>query len=100
MLGMYQRYVRAAVTGDKARPGLEGGLPTPGRRKGGDMPRRIAVVNDDQVFLELMEVILREEAGYEVLLLRETTGAFPTLEAWRPDGIVLDLLMERPDAGW
>jgi CheY-like chemotaxis protein len=64
------------------------------------MAKRIAVVNDDSMFLALMETILREEGGYEALVLRETTAAFPKLEAWCPDAIFLDLLLERPDSGW
>jgi two-component system, cell cycle response regulator len=61
--------------------------------------RRIAVVNDDTVFLEMMASVLAEQ-GYETEIYRETDGAFESLQRSRPDLIILDIRMERPENGW
>lgn len=60
---------------------------------------RVAVVNDDPVFLSLMAQLL-EEAGWETLLLREEDGAYDQIKQEQPDVVILDIRMEHPDAGW
>lgn len=60
---------------------------------------RIAVVNDDTVFLEMMAAVLRER-GWEVDIHREGSNAYPELRDTRPDVIILDIRMEKPETGW
>ncbi len=60
---------------------------------------RIAVVNDDTVFLEMMAAVL-EEQKYEVKLCREADNAFQELRADLPDLIILDIRMKTPESGW
>src|SRR6266571_3492867 len=63
------------------------------------MPRRIAVVNDDTAFLDLMVALLTEE-GYEAHPFKETKTAYQGVRDLRPDVIILDVRMENDVAGW
>ena len=54
------------------------------------MARRIAVVNDDTAFLDLMVELLTEE-GYDVHPFKEATTAYQGVRDLRPDVIILDL---------
>ena len=63
------------------------------------MPRRIAVVNDDTAFLDLMVELLTEE-GYETHPFKETTTAYQGVRDLCPDVIILDVRMENDAAGW
>jgi DNA-binding response OmpR family regulator len=63
------------------------------------MPRRIAVVNDDTAFLDLMVDLLTEE-GYEAHPFKETTTAYQGVRDLRPDVIILDVRMGNDVAGW
>lgn len=63
------------------------------------MSARIAVVNDDTEFLELMRDLLELE-GYTVLTLKVALRAYAGLKADLPDLIILDIRMETPEAGW
>lgn len=60
---------------------------------------RIAVVNDDTVFLEMMATVL-QEGGWETDIYREGHRAFERLKANPPDLIILDIRMEAPEMGW
>jgi len=60
---------------------------------------RIAVVNDDTVFLDMMAAVLRER-GWEVSVYREGDSAFEKLRDDPPDVIILDIRMEKPETGW
>jgi DNA-binding response OmpR family regulator len=60
---------------------------------------RIAVVNNDTIFLEMMAAVLAEK-GWDTEIYRETTGAHDDLKRTRPDLIILDIRMETPEAGW
>lgn len=59
----------------------------------------IAVVDDDPTVLTLVQSVL-EEAGYLVLLSAEGKTAYEFVRDQRPDGLILDLRMEHPQAGW
>ncbi|MHB8619924.1 MAG: response regulator [Chloroflexota bacterium] len=61
---------------------------------------RIAVLNDDPAFLELMHMLLEQTEGYEVRVLAETSGSHEILKDWRPDLVILDLVMGQEEAGW
>lgn len=60
---------------------------------------RIAVVDDDTVFLDMMAAVLAER-GWQVQVYRESGGAFQALKEDRPDLIILDIRMETPESGW
>ena len=60
---------------------------------------RIAVVNDDTVFLEMMSAVLKER-GWDTDVYRESHRAFEDLKREPPDLIVLDIRMESPETGW
>jgi CheY-like chemotaxis protein len=63
------------------------------------MPKSIAVVNDDTVFLELMRELLDEE-GYDAHCFNEGAHAYEKVRDLNPDAIVLDIRMEQPASGW
>lgn len=60
---------------------------------------RIAVVNDDTQFLDMMAAVL-EEVGWETEIYRESHGAFEGLKQSPPDLIILDIRIEGREAGW
>jgi CheY-like chemotaxis protein len=63
-------------------------------------PARIALINDDTTFLQLMEDLLQAEEGYEVLVCKVSSGAYEFVKEQRPDLVLLDIRMETPEAGW
>ena len=60
---------------------------------------RIAVVNDDTTFLDMMAAVLQER-GWHTDIYRESRNAFGSLQANPPDLIILDIRMESPETGW
>jgi CheY-like chemotaxis protein len=60
---------------------------------------RIAVVNDDTVFLDMMASVLSLR-GWQVQVYREGDSAFEALKRDLPDLIILDIRMESPETGW
>jgi CheY-like chemotaxis protein len=60
---------------------------------------RIAVVNDDTVFLDMMAAVLAER-GWETRVYKEKEGALEGLQQDPPDLIILDIRMESPETGW
>jgi DNA-binding NtrC family response regulator len=60
---------------------------------------RIAVVNDDTMFLEMMAAVLTER-GWDTGIYREADSVFATLQRDPPDLIILDIRMETPETGW
>jgi CheY-like chemotaxis protein len=66
-----------------------------------DGPRaRIALINDDTIFLELMRDLLQGMEGHEVLLCKEGDRAYAFVKEHRPDLIVLDIRMGGEEVGW
>lgn len=63
------------------------------------MGGRIAVVDDEPVFLDLLHALLSEE-GYEPHLFPDGLDAYPRIHALAPRAIILDVRMESPTAGW
>ena len=67
----------------------------------GERPRaRIALINDDTIFLELMRDLLQGIEGYEVLLCKEGNRAYAFVKEHRPDLIVLDIRIGGEEIGW
>lgn len=66
---------------------------------GDESRRRIMVVNDDTAFLHLMKELLTDE-GYEVILHIHAETAWEAIRREQPDLVILDVRMERPEAGW
>ncbi|MBV9355842.1 MAG: response regulator [Chloroflexi bacterium] len=62
--------------------------------------KRIAVVNDDTAFLDLMYDLLEDLEGYEVLICRESDQVPDFIKRAQPDLVILDIVMGREEAGW
>ncbi len=62
------------------------------------MARRIAVINDDPVFLEMLQDLLEEE-GYTAARFQAGMADLPCVRNFRPDAMVLDLRMEAAQTG-
>ena len=61
---------------------------------------RLAVINDDTVFLDLMHELLQDEEGYEVLICREWDNAYQFVKDHRPDLVILDIRIGGEEHGW
>ena len=61
---------------------------------------RIAVVNDDTDFLDLMRELLEQEEHYEVLICKEWDGAYQFIRDKMPDLIVQDIPIGGEEHGW
>jgi CheY-like chemotaxis protein len=62
--------------------------------------QRIAVINDDTVFLELMRDLLESEGGYEVAICREWNDAHAFVKERQPALIILDIRIGGEERGW
>ena len=67
-----------------------------------DTPRRarIAVINDDTTFLDLMRELLEEEGNYEVLICREWDSAYQFVKQAQPDLVIQDIRIGGEEHGW
>ena len=61
---------------------------------------RIAVINDDTAFLNLMEELLEKEEGYDVGVCREADDAYRFVKDQRPDLVILDIRVGHEENGW
>ena len=61
---------------------------------------RIAVIDDDPIFLELMQDLLGAAEGYEVFTTVSCLGGYEFVKDVRPDLVILDLMLGRQQAGW
>jgi CheY-like chemotaxis protein len=61
--------------------------------------KKILIVDDDPDFLEMHSAVLKNK-GYEVVTARSSEECLRALETGRPDLVVLDVMMERFDAGF
>jgi DNA-binding response OmpR family regulator len=59
----------------------------------------IAVVNQDTIFLSLMEELLSEE-GYHTYIEKEGDKAYLSVKKYKPDLVVLDIRINDPEAGF
>ena len=60
---------------------------------------RIAVIDDDATFIELMEELLALSEGYDVVTSTHWPSSVEFIRAARPDLIILDLMMGRAQHG-
>jgi CheY-like chemotaxis protein len=61
---------------------------------------RIAIVNDDTAFLDLMQELLEQEEGYEVHICKEADRAYEFVKALHPDLVLLDIRVNAEENGW
>src|SRR3984893_3299693 len=61
---------------------------------------RIAVINDDTDFLDLMRDLLQQEADYEVLICKEWDHAYQFVKDKQPDLVIQDIRIGGEEHGW
>jgi CheY-like chemotaxis protein len=61
---------------------------------------RLALINDDTAFLDLMHELLQEDEGYEVLICREWDNAYEFVKEQHPDLVILDIRIGGEERGW
>ena len=61
---------------------------------------RIAVIDDDAVFLELMDELLGYGEGYEVFTCSSWVESVEFVRKVQPDLVLLDLMLGRGQSGW
>jgi CheY-like chemotaxis protein len=68
----------------------------------GGTPRRarIAVINDDTTFLDLMRELLEDDENYEVLICREWDRVYEFVKAEQPDLVIQDIRIGGEEHGW
>lgn len=59
----------------------------------------IAVVNNDTVFLQLMQELLAQE-GYRTVICKEGDKAYQLVKDQQPALVLLDIRLEQPETGW
>ncbi len=62
--------------------------------------KRIAVINDDTAFLDLMRDLLEHEGGYEVVIGREWGNAYEFVKREQPQLVILDIRISGEEHGW
>jgi len=63
------------------------------------MSRRIAIIDDEPVFLAMLHDVLGEE-GYEPHIFSDGMAAYAWVRACAPHALVVDIPRERPAVGW
>jgi CheY-like chemotaxis protein len=61
---------------------------------------RVAVINDDTLFLDLMRDLLEQEENYEVLICKEWDSAYQFIREQQPDLIIQDIRIGGEEHGW
>lgn len=61
--------------------------------------QRIAIINDDEIYMELMRDLLEEE-GYKVRVWDRKENAYYLIKRERPQLIILDIRLHNRDEGW
>ncbi len=61
---------------------------------------RIAVINDDTAFLSLMEELLEQDEGYDVVVCREAGNSYQFVKDQHPDLVILDIRVGHEENGW
>ena len=60
---------------------------------------KIAVVNDDTAYLDMMRELLDQE-GYDTIIHKEHQTAHDVLRRENPDLAIVDVRLEHPESGW
>ena len=63
-------------------------------------PARIAVINDDTAFLDLMRDLLETDGGYDAVICREWADAHAFVKDKRPALVILDIRIGGEERGW
>ena len=61
---------------------------------------RIAVINDDTTFLDLMRDLLEDDENYEVLICREWDRVYEFVKTEQPDLVIQDIRIGGEEHGW
>jgi len=61
---------------------------------------RVAVINDDTAFLDLMRDLLEQEEDYEVLICKEWNNAYQFVLDQQPDLVIQDIRIGGEEHGW
>jgi CheY-like chemotaxis protein len=61
---------------------------------------RVAIINDDTAFLDLMRELLEVEENYDVLVCKEWDNAYQFVRDQEPDLIIQDIRMGGEERGW
>jgi CheY-like chemotaxis protein len=61
---------------------------------------RIAVIDDDTIFVDLMHDLLANGEGYEVVSSSHWSQSYEFIKNTLPDLVILDLMMGRDETGW
>jgi CheY-like chemotaxis protein len=61
---------------------------------------RVAIINDDTAFLDLMHELLEVEENYEVLICKEWDNAYQFVRDQQPDLIIQDIRIGGEEKGW
>jgi CheY-like chemotaxis protein len=59
----------------------------------------VAVVNDEAVFVQLLDTVLHDE-GYDTLLLQAREVAYASIKQQSPRAILLDINFDTPQTSW
>jgi CheY-like chemotaxis protein len=60
----------------------------------------IAIVNDEAIFVRLLDTVLRDTADLDTLLLHVGAIAHESIKQQQPDLIILDISTEQPAVSW
>jgi CheY-like chemotaxis protein len=66
-------------------------------RAGGDMQKRILIVDDEPDITEMVKLGLEATGGYRVLEENDSAKALEAARSFGPDVILLDVMMPEPD---
>jgi CheY-like chemotaxis protein len=81
-------------------PELEFSWPgSTGNAFGVDRKRRILIVDNDRDITHLVKILLERTGGYSVLEENDATKAHQSAQNFRPDLILLDIVMPETDGG-
>ena len=61
---------------------------------------RVAIINDDTAFLDLMRELLEVEENYEVVICKEWDNAYQYVKEEQPDLVILDIRIGGEEHGW
>jgi CheY-like chemotaxis protein len=62
--------------------------------------RRLAIIDDDTAFLQLMHDLLEDEEQFEAIICREWDNAYAFVKEQRPDLVILDIRLGGEERGW